>query len=67
MSGHTEGDIKSTMEQWMDKNKKWLVTNTRDPTKIAKAHIVATKLTADQMCSKINWGIMAPDASDDTA
>ena len=57
MSGCTEEDVKSAMDHWMEKNKEWLGSKSRDHTKIAKAHMVATNLTEDQMCDDINWGI----------
>ena len=65
MSGRTEEDVKSAMDHWMNKNKEWLGAKPRDPTKIARARMVATSLTEDQMCEDINLGIWAPDDSNE--
>ena len=50
MSGRSVEEVKSTMNHWTERNKKWLGSRTRDPTTIARAHMVATNLTEDQMC-----------------
>ena len=65
MSGRMEEEVKSAMDHWTEKNKDWPGHKTRDPTKIARAHMATTSLTEDQMCQDINWGIFAPDDSDE--
>ena len=54
------------MDHWTKKNKKWLGPNKCDPTTIARAHMVATNLTEDQMCQDMCWGILAPDDSEES-
>ena len=63
MSGCSVEEVKSAMDHWTKKNKEWLGPNKRDSTTIARAHMVATNLTEDQMFQDMCWGILAPDDS----
>ena len=65
MSGRTEEEVKSAMDHWTEKNRKWMGSITRDPTKVSRAHMATTSITEDQMCQDINWGICAPDDSNE--
>ena len=66
MHGRSVEDVRSAMDHWTEKNKEWLGPTRRDPTTIARAHMVATNLTEDQMCQDMCWGILAPDDSEES-
>ena len=65
MADRTEDEVKSAVEHWTNKNKKWLGKKLRDPTSIAKAHMVSTDMSADQMSNDLDWDIFAPDGLHD--
>jgi hypothetical protein len=42
-------------ERWIDKNKKWLGSDAKPPSKVAASYLGASGLTVNQVEAEIDW------------